>query len=80
MTKYPDMVPPAPAKLVIEITLGETVRTPREVQDAVDRALGAYGLAGNGTLTPFAQQPGFPEGFVLDKDDAVVGTWKVTGV
>lgn len=70
---------PGRATFTLSITLGETMRTPDEVRKAIDDALYVYGKNGRGTLTPFAQQPGFPVGFIEDPDGAVVGTWKVEG-
>lgn len=70
--------PAAPEQIVITITLGEGMRTPKEVHDAITYSLQVYGAAHQGTRTPFAQQPGYPQGLIRNGDQQVVGEWRVT--
>lgn len=69
----------APQRFVIEVTIGEGTRTPRDIMATVERALNIYGFERDGILTPFAQQPGYPDGDVFTADGVLVGHWKVEG-
>lgn len=62
--------------LTIEIKVG-LATTPTDVILAVSDSLAAYGRENNGTLTPFAQQPGYPSGFIRDTAGHAVGDWKI---
>jgi hypothetical protein len=78
--KYPQMVRPPEATLVMRVRIGETVRTPDDVSRAIIDSLQQYGRGRDGTLTPFAQQPGVPANDILDAHGNAVGEWHIEGV
>lgn len=76
-SRHPWAVPPPEPVLTIKIRMSTRVATPHDVMRAVSGAFQDYGFNRNGTMTPFDQQPGYPEGHVYDRDGVSVGTWEI---
>ena len=76
-SRHPWAVPPPEPVLTIKIRMSTRIATPKAVQLAVVEAMNVYGMNRNGTLTPFDQQPGYPEGKIHDRDGVTVGTWEI---
>jgi len=76
--KYPDMVPPEKAALVITVRLGGAIRTPDQALTAIAHSIDQrYGV---GVRNPFNELPGIPANIIHDADGNDVGQWEVKGV
>lgn len=71
--------PAARQQFVLDVTMGEQMRTPLDVIGAIGRAMYEYSKGSERSQVPFDQQPALPVGDIKDRDGVIVGTWRIEG-
>lgn len=79
-SRHPWAVPPDEIAFTCGIRIQAGMSTPAEITAAIARSLAEYATERNGTMTPFAQQTGYPQGVLKDSAGNTVGVWEVKGL